>query len=286
MSHYVTLPSNGADLSSDYGLEYNTQTDFETDLKIPLNFSNQSFEVGLSEFTFRKLWLINLGTFKIINNNQNKVLVQKTIEVIDGISVSEIIKTINKQLFDKSLKQNETIKFENYNNNNILIRIPSGITLEIRGYFKTLLSQRSTTPLHYGIDDDELRDQEILFELNNIVNFKEGIQIKGHSSLSVKCNFVVQNIRYIENLYIYTDIIQDVHVGSSMLKLLKVIPVKGDLNELVSELIYFPHYIPLDGRLIDRIRMRVCDSEGNPIKFIDQHSRVVYKLHFKKINYH
>ena len=51
MSYYVTLPSNGADLTSEYGLKNNTQSDFEIDLKKPLDFSYKNYEVGLSQFS-------------------------------------------------------------------------------------------------------------------------------------------------------------------------------------------------------------------------------------------
>ena len=37
--------------------------------------------------------------------------------------------------------------------------------------------------------------------------------------------------------------------------------------------------------MIDRNRMFICDSEGNKIKFTDEHSSVVYKLHFKPKTY-
>ena len=82
---------------------------------------------------------------------------------------------------------------------------------------------------------------------------------------------------------VYTDIIKDQHVGSNMLKLLKTIPVKGKFDDLVSEIFYFPHYLSLDSRHIDRIRMMLCDSQGNKIRFVDPHSQVFYKLHFKNI---
>lgn len=71
------------------------------------------------------------------------------------------------------------------------------------------------------------------------------------------------------------------HVGSKMYKLLKVIPVKAIYNELVSETFNFPHYLDLDTRYIDKIRLYLCDSEGKSIKFTDEHSRVIYKLHFR-----
>ena len=65
MSYFVTLPSNGADLTSEYGKINNTQTDFEIDLKKPLDVSYKDYEVGLSQFSCDLSWLINIGKFKI-----------------------------------------------------------------------------------------------------------------------------------------------------------------------------------------------------------------------------
>ena len=54
MSYYVTLPSNGSDLTSDYGKLHNTQSDFEIDLKKTLKFPHKTYEVGLAQCSYRK----------------------------------------------------------------------------------------------------------------------------------------------------------------------------------------------------------------------------------------
>lgn len=289
MSYYVTLPSNGADLTSDYGLEHNTQSDFETDLKYPLNFNYKYYEVGLSEISYRKLWLITLGNFKIMDNIKNEVLHEKTIELYDGTSMVNIIDILNNHLNDYEITTNpllntqyKKINCQINNKDELIINVPFGLTLEINGYFTSLLRHRSTTPIHMTWTEIEKDKQAYANE--NIFKENDTIIIKGHESLATKCNIINSNIRCIEHLYLYTDIIHEVHVGSEMLKLLKVIPVRANFDELASETFYFPHYIPLDSRYIDRIRMKIRDSKGNPIKFSDEHSEIVYKLHFKQIN--
>ena len=46
MSFYVTLPSNGADLKSEYGMATNTQTNYFINLKQPLDLSITDYEVA------------------------------------------------------------------------------------------------------------------------------------------------------------------------------------------------------------------------------------------------
>ena len=61
MSFYVTLPSNATDKKSEYGKKNNEMNDFETELKTPLDFSYQNYEVGLSEFSY----ILHLKIFHI-----------------------------------------------------------------------------------------------------------------------------------------------------------------------------------------------------------------------------
>ncbi len=294
MSYYVTLPSNGADLKSDYGLIHNTQTDFETDLKYPLDFNHSEYEVGLSEISYRKLWLVTLGSFKITDNIKNIVLYDRKIEVLDGISIPKIIKILNDHLNDYTFSnttsllntQYRKINFTLVNQEELLINVPLGLTLEITGYFTSLLRHRSSTPMHYGVTWMELEQDKLKFAQDNIIQKQDTITIRGHEDLFTKCFIVNSHIRCIENLYLYTDIINNVHVGSDMLKLLKVIPVRANFDELSSEIFYFPHYISLDSSYIDRIRMKIRDSQGNKIKFSAEHSQIVYKLHFRPIKHY
>jgi hypothetical protein len=86
MSHYVTLPSNGSDLQTKNGLRNNTQSDFSIDLKVPLVFPYKAYEVGLSEVSYKKNWIVDLGKFTVIDNDQNLILLETNIYTMDGIS--------------------------------------------------------------------------------------------------------------------------------------------------------------------------------------------------------
>ena len=100
MSYYVTLPSNGADLKSEHGLLNNSQSDFEIELKVPLDFSYKEYEVALAEISFRKTWLIDIGNFKIIDTVKKNIIKEVNIQVLDGISIKKLIYIINEHLKD------------------------------------------------------------------------------------------------------------------------------------------------------------------------------------------
>ena len=84
--------------------------------------------------------------------------------------------------------------------------------------------------------------------------------------------------------FVYTNIIENQHVGSQMVRLLRILNVNDSNNNSLSKTFDFPHYLSLDTNYVENIRMYVKDSVGNKIKFSDPHSRVVYKLHFRAKN--
>ena len=291
MSYYVTLPSNGADLESDYGKENNTLTDFEIELKEPLEFPLGNYEVGLAEFSYRKTWTCKLGWFSVLTNTSKNlqdehIFKDELIDILDGLSMKRVIRRINDVIQDydssgyisKVYTEKPYLKY--FPDGKLEIHVPLGLKLIIDGYFVEMIRHRSFRPTFYKTlstnqEKDEFMNNNVVFENNR------RLVIAGHHKLNSE--YLVKNsrIKYIENLFLYTDIINEVHVGSEMLKLLKVIPVKARYDELVSETFYFPHYVDLDSMYIDRIRLYLCDSEGNKIKFTDEHSKVIYKLHFR-----
>ena len=292
MSYYVTLPSNGADLTSEYGKVNNTLTDFEIELKEPLDFPLGNYEVALSEFSYRKTWIFNLGWFTVMTNTHSdmkyeKVFTENLIDILDGLSVKGVVQRINEViqnydptggLFNTTTKDKPELKIKE--NGTIEIFVPLGLKLVMDGYFVEMIRNKTTRPSFYRV---KVSDTEMDNYLKDNVRFESSkrLIIAGHDKLKAQFNMTKKRIKYIENLFLYTDIITEVHVGSQMLKLLKVIPVKANYDELVSETFMTPHYIDLDSRYIDRIRLYLGDSEGNKIKFTDEHSRVIYKLHFR-----
>jgi hypothetical protein len=277
MSYYVTLPSNGSDLTSEYGKIYNTQSDFEIDLKDALSFPYKKYEVALSEITFKRNWIFNLGDFHL--QDELGLLIDKEISVVDGIPIKKALALINVEL-NKFEKRKKIIKnggfeldttpiiFELDLGGELSLQLPDGFVLSIKGFFASYL-----------------RNLIIFDEINqsgNIIQNGDTVILLGHDIAKFKFDFYNHKIFGIENIFVYTNIIDDVHVGSKMVKLLRVIPVKGEIDETISITYDIPHYLSLETNLIERIRMMARDFQGNNIKFNNVHSAIIYKLHFRK----
>lgn len=289
MDFYVTLPSKGSDLVSEYGKLNNTKSDFETELKIPLELEHKKYEVGLTEFSFRRSWLANMGNFRMFDYISNKDLFHNDIEILDGQPSMHAIHIINLHMnsftvtsSDSNVKNSDlshtrikkiSIFFNKFGK--VEIRLPYGIGLEIRGYFASLL--RTTNQI--GADGKIL----LIAGSQNMSEFKshDHLLIIGDGKNSTQFDITSSTINYIQEIYIYTDIINEVHVGNKMLKLLRVVSVPSKYDENISVIFNVPHYLSLDSSLIEIIRMFICDSSGNKIRFLDNHSQVLYKLHFK-----
>ena len=180
MSYYVTLPSNGADLTSEYGKFNNTLTDFEIELKEPLDFPLGNYEVALSEFSYRKTWFFNLGWFTVMSNTHNnmkneKVFTEKLIDILDGLSVKRVVQRINEviQNYNPSGGLINTVsrtkpKLTIHENGTLEIFVPLGLKLVMDGYFVEMIRNRSSRPTFYRV---KASDIEMDNYLNNNVKF-------------------------------------------------------------------------------------------------------------------
>jgi hypothetical protein len=377
MSFYITLPSHGADVLSDFGKSINSQSDFSINLKKPLSLPINKYEVSLVEMTFKNSWLINLGNF-VLKDKNNSIIFNEDIFTYDGLLLNELCRFLNEKFEDLILFKDSTTQLANnlandiinstpvvnklltepkVNSNNINssevflkllehdaskirflyveatnigIYVPEGYKLKITGFFAQLINQRIDSNLHKGFlfgrkylsesvkndnkdntsnevleKNDKKLENEPLFELDkdgqleieknlsvNPIRFQmvnhenpDTIEFTGGQWRTAKTHLNFDNIKCIENLYVYTDIIEDCYVGQDMKKLLRIVQVKSNFDNLNGVYFNDPHYVPIENEQIDRIRMIVRDSEGNSIKFSDNHSSVIYKLHFRVKNY-
>ena len=258
MNYYVTLPSGGSDITSEYGKINNSKSDFETDLKVPLNLAHKKYEVGLTEFSYKRSWKVKLGHFKITSKyNQTAIFFDDDVFAMDGMRITDAVMLINANF----INTNKIVDLVVTPTGQIIIKLAPQYTLEIKGYFATLMvkdAQIKTKQNFTFIDIDN-----VIMERTNTLNLT-----------SVYIN-------YVQEIYIYTNIIDEVHVGNEMLKLLRVVTVSGKIDESICVIFDVPHYLSLDSSYIDRIRMFIRDAQGNKIDFLDSHSQVFYKLHFK-----
>ena len=87
----------------------------------------------------------------------------------------------------------------------------------------------------------------------------------------------------LQNLYVYTDIIEPQVVGNIRADLLCIIPA----NERTLKAAHFApkhiHYLPLVRNNFSRIQIHIRDVAGEPIAFASGHS--VVKLHFRPVDH-
>ena len=86
----------------------------------------------------------------------------------------------------------------------------------------------------------------------------------------------------VQNLYVYTNIIDSIIVGDTYAPLLQVVPVTSSEHGSVNHLqMSSPLYMHLSSDDISVIEIKLCDQEGKIIAFA--FGEVVLKLHFRKV---
>ena len=83
---------------------------------------------------------------------------------------------------------------------------------------------------------------------------------------------------------IYTDIITDQYFGHIKAPILKMITIKPEIDQLVSNLENL-HYVKVRKNLISQINIELRDLTGKNIKFLNDFAIVVVKLHLRKVTY-
>lgn len=292
MSFYVTLPSNGADLTSEYGKSINTQTDFFINLNKTLDLSIADYEVALVEFMYPYNWIVKLCTMKIYQNGEE--LTSFDIYCKDGDFLNNLCSKINYNIERNSIRSNlhnkKLVTFVmNNEKNKICIHVEENSSLFIDGILTRYLQNKFTLPLTNleSIDsNDEIQKSSIFNSLmvyeRDCINVQDDVMnIYGDKRFVTEFFISDPRILTTKELYIYTDIIEDQFVGDQKVKLLKIFTVKENEHRIISETVNLPHYLPINQNKIDRIHMKISDSQGNKINFSDPYSSVIYKLHFR-----
>lgn len=332
MSFYVTLPSHGADVLSEYGKANNKQNDFTINLKDSINLPFEKYEVALVEMSFKNFWKVNLGRFLITSIDNTDTLFDEDIFIYDGMPLEEVCNFLNnkfadlkseldpdltmKEYFEKMQKDNQEVKrlYTNYDfrkinfiflkPNTISLFVPEGLGLKISGLFARLIYKRNDDMGEFlgnkyvGVDWKKFSN----FQLNNPSNveFKrsiarfsgmrqeepDAVNFYGDDWKTSRLFFNFDKLKCIQELFVYTDIIKESHVGQTMSRLLRVVKVDSDFDNINLKTYDVGHYIDLDYDKFSQIRMIVTDSLGNGIEFLDEFSAVTYKLHFRPKQYY
>jgi hypothetical protein len=87
------------------------------------------------------------------------------------------------------------------------------------------------------------------------------------------------NLRRVDQLLIYTDIIEEQHYGCHKLQVLHTFKFDSQSSAIVDS----PHYVNVNKSTINSINIRICDRTGEPVKFRNTYSNVIVKLHFRPV---
>jgi hypothetical protein len=287
MSFYITLPSNGADLSNEEDLIRNTKTDFVIKLNTQLDFRNIQYEVALVEIWFPFNWKINFGNIKIfytrsLTFSEKEVLNQDVI-FFDGCEIKSLINHINSLLninniinIGKSfdfLKDFNKIKFNLSERHSLIVECTSKFRVVISGFLLQLFTNPSI--IINGENDGNFQN------VNHFVENMNSIVINGADQSNIEFKNINEIVKITEEIYVYTDIIEYQYVGQQMGQLLRLVTVNTTHNKLCNIIYTDPHYLNLITNRISSIKIYMRDGFGNRIQFLNENSSVIYKLHFR-----
>ena len=83
-------------------------------------------------------------------------------------------------------------------------------------------------------------------------------------------------------MYVYSDIVSTSLVGDVQAPLLRVIALKGEWDETISEVCHNPYYLPVARRGFDTIEININTELGTPMPFTGGKSVAI--LHFRRRN--
>lgn len=285
MNFYVTLPSNGAELKTESDKITNTQSDFFINFNRTMDLKD--YEVALVEVSFKAHWLVDIGTFHLTNwTNIPEKKVSFTISRLEGVDMIDALEHNLKEMnnfFQKEFGERANkITFDvNKQKKFFELTIPLGFKLDISGNLVDLIEDVNgingiTTKAHET--DLHILNKKHAYTIDN------EIHLLGVDDVTIQIKIKNLEKKIINELFLYSNIIDYQFVGSEMVQMLRIISVnKVPPNKLIDIIYDSPHYVRVLNNKIHTIRMFLRDSNGEPIRFVDTNSKVIYKLHFRQI---
>ena len=84
---------------------------------------------------------------------------------------------------------------------------------------------------------------------------------------------------------VYCDLVEPQTVGDTSAPLLRTICKTGEFNKTTEKVFSEPHYLPVMRSYINTINIDIRDPSGEKVRFENQLSKVILKLHFRPIRY-
>ena len=244
-SFYMTLPSNSSmDVHPD-----NSLTDYKVRLPQPLSLQGE-WEVGLVEITYPHRWYNVPENTKFFYKLPEDVDWRRK-DILPGYyeKPSDLLHAMKDDAFKDYIHFNYSKRSEK-----VKITLKEGSMLSIKDPICAMLG--------FAIPKKQKVTEQRQFE-----------------SGEYPAEFVA-DVRPIQHLFVYTDIIEDHIVGDSKVPLIRTVKVSGEYGDAVMLNFENPHYIPLKQKFIDTIQTSIRDDTGKKIRFT--RGRVILKLHFRQ----
>ena len=84
----------------------------------------------------------------------------------------------------------------------------------------------------------------------------------------------------IDSMYVYCDVVEPRVVGDSLVPLLRIVPVEGEHNDLVTRIYENVHYVRLQRKSFEAIEINIRDRTGQKVPF--ERGTLNVTLHFRQ----
>ena len=255
MSFYIPLPSNVLSKSGN-----NVQSNYTTYFPYPL-YLNIPYEVALVEFIYREYISFEIGSIEV-------------------------------KLPDTEFKKIDLIAFDNEPADNFFNRFNNVILNSFNNEVKVLdekyefkLSQiEYKRPFFEYYKDKKTVDVRVPAKTEVVFSgLAKKIFVKDNAKKDYKFFFDSELLNFFDYIMLYTDIIEHQNLGDSYAPILRTITKNGEFNRSVEKIFTDPHYIPVNKSYINSINIDLRDPSGEQIRFENQLSKVLTKLHFRPI---
>lgn len=246
-SFYLTLPSNSsAQLFPD-----NTLTHFRTQLAHPVCLEG-SWECGLSEIYFPRTW------FNVIKANNAIHIIPAGAE-------------------DNRLWTKVTIPHGHYESGEALVdALNKKISSQVgAGNGVQLVWCKRTERITVNILENGAKMRTV-----GMLALMMGFEHRQVIKATTTAFRAYDPEGGVYALFLYCNIIQPSFVGDTHVPLLRIVPIKGSVGQMVAYRFEKPHYHPVSCKQFQTVEIDIRDSEGEPVAF--QRGTVIVKLHLRK----
>ena len=121
---------------------------------------------------------------------------------------------------------------------------------------------------------------------NTTISFSgQAATIFNNDSISITSSYDAllfsEIFNFVDYLMVYCDLIESQTVGDTTAPLLRTICKTGKFNSTNEKIFTDPHYSPVLRSYINTINVDIRDPSGEQIRFENQLSKVILKLHFR-----